>query len=80
MRLLVAVAVTAWVMPPPMNIPREGSYWQCLSDSCEVATDFVTRETKPKIKQNSVLKNCKLFKKQNMGIYCIRAYFILQIH
>jgi len=37
MRLLVAVAVTAWVMPLPMNIPKEGSYWQCLSDSCEVA-------------------------------------------
>lgn len=37
MRLLVAVAVTAWVMLPPMNIPREGSYWQCMSDNCEAA-------------------------------------------
>lgn len=36
MRLLVAFAVTAWVMPPPMNIPRKGSFWQRLSDNCEV--------------------------------------------
>lgn len=37
MRLLVAVAVTAWVMPSPINIPKEASYWQRLNDNCEAA-------------------------------------------
>lgn len=82
MRLLVAIAATAWVTPPPMNILREGSYWKCLSDNCEVASCHVLsdKRTKSKIKQNSVLRNLKLFKKQNMGTDCSKAYFILQVH
>jgi len=46
----------------------------------QAAMYFLTRETKPKMKQNSVLKNCKLFKKKNIDTDYIRAHFILQIH
>lgn len=79
MKLLVATAVTAWATPPPMNILREGSYWKCLSNNSEVAGCHVLsdKRTKSKIKQNSVLRNLKLFKKRGMGTDCSEAYFIL---
>lgn len=38
MRLLVATAVTAWIMKPPINISR-----QCLSDSCDAGGCFAHR-------------------------------------
>lgn len=74
MRLLVAIAVIAWVTPPPMNILREGSYWKCLSDNCEAAGCSVLSDqrTKSKIKQNSVLRNLKLLKSRTWEHTAVR--------